>query len=230
MSIAGRTIYKVNSWATPDFDIKDPSLVLYLPLWYPDSETTGSTIISKDINRRSCSVTGAALGSQGRYFDGDDYINISDAPSLNPIDAITIMEWINPTSFGTDYTCPLGKGANEQWYFRLGTASQLISIQMNKESENIWRNVEHPTALVAGTWYHLVATYDGATMAIYLNTVKATNPHTGTIGVIANPLYIGNNATFWYFNGPIGEARIYNQALTAGEVMNDYLATKWRYQ
>ena len=208
----------------------DSQLVLYVPFW--DSRMKGSPIISQDIYSHSCSVTGAIWTPQGRYFDGvDDYINIPDAPSLNPTNAITIMEWINPTSFGTDYTCPLGKGGNEQWYFRLGTASQLISFQMNKQTEDVWRSVEHPTALVAGTWYHLVATYDGATIAIYLNTVKATNSVTGAIGVSADSLCIANlNTTTWYFNGSIGEARIYNRALTAGEVMNDYLATKWRYQ
>jgi hypothetical protein len=64
-------------------DIYDPSLVLYLP--FADHDMAGSTIISKDLNAHSCTVTGATWGSQGRSFDStyDDFISVPDSPSLN---------------------------------------------------------------------------------------------------------------------------------------------------
>jgi hypothetical protein len=49
----------------------------------------------------------------------------------------------------------------------------------------------------------------------------------------SNNLYIGsyNNGEYaQYFDGKIGITRLYNEALTASEVLNNYNADKGKYQ
>ena len=51
----------------------------------------------------------------------------------------------------------------------------------------------------------------------------------GDIDTSADDLNIGGQAGA-FLPGIIGEIRIYNRALTPGEIQHNYLATKWRYR
>jgi chitodextrinase len=72
-------------------------------------------------------------------------------------------------------------------------------------------------------WAHLATTYDGTTLALYVNGVlKATLPVTGAIGQSAGPLRLGGN-DIWdeWFAGVIDDVRVYDRALTPTEVQAD---------
>ena len=72
-------------------------------------------------------------------------------------------------------------------------------------------------------WSHLAATYDGATMRLYMNgALVSSQARTGAIATSANPLQIGGDSLYGqYFNGNIDEVRIYNRALTQAEIQAD---------
>jgi len=69
--------------------IRDTNLILFLPLY----ELDGATIRDKSAYGRSCPVTGAAFGSQGRLFDGSDD-QIDCGVIGQPLD--TVEMWLNP--------------------------------------------------------------------------------------------------------------------------------------
>src|SRR5205823_3984489 len=80
-----------------------------------------------------------------------------------------------------------------------------------------------PTGLGLNTWTHLAATFDGATVRLYVNGAEAvsqaqTAPLTPTAGTlqIGADSYTGEN-----FAGRIDEVRIYNRALSAAEIQTD---------
>ncbi|PIW91613.1 MAG: hypothetical protein COZ91_00770 [Candidatus Nealsonbacteria bacterium CG_4_8_14_3_um_filter_39_7] len=78
-----------------------------------------------------------------------------------------------------------------------------------------------------GVWYHIVGRWDGTDMRLFANGVDIGNPVslTGSILTTTNTLKIGKHYSLAsYFNGLIDEVRIYNRALTAGEVLNNYYA------
>lgn len=73
--------------------------------------------------------------------------------------------------------------------------------------------------LVVGTWSHAVLTFDGSRITIYLNGGNAqsstiTFSGTYTTGLAVSSLYGGGQ----YFTGSLDDVRIYNRALSAGEV------------
>ena len=83
-----------------------------------------------------------------------------------------------------------------------------------------------------GSWAHVVGIFNGVNALIYVNKVLTTG--TATAGPIdahsADDLLIGDRADSSYcFNGLTGEARIYNRALSAVEILHSYQSTKGRY-
>lgn len=72
-------------------------------------------------------------------------------------------------------------------------------------------------------WSHLALTYDGTNMRLYVNgALVATRAQTGPIATSNAPLRIGGNAVWGeWFAGQIDEARVYNRALSAAEVVTD---------
>ncbi|MBN1846643.1 MAG: LamG domain-containing protein, partial [Sedimentisphaerales bacterium] len=80
----------------------------------------------------------------------------------------------------------------------------------------------------AGTWHHVVATYDYSTMKIYVDgTERASLAASGLIGQTGDPLYIGakseavNPVSYPgdYYKGQLDDIRLYSYALTADEVL-----------
>jgi hypothetical protein len=86
--------------------------------------------------------------------------------------------------------------------------------------------VNSTTATVAGTWYHVAATYDGTTMRLYVNGVLENS--------LASSLSVENHTQQFalgklsngasYYSGLMDEAAVYGYALNAQQVTEHYLA------
>ena len=92
------------------------------------------------------------------------------------------------------------------------------------------------------TWYHLVHTYNGTTQYLYINGVLVTTYNSAASGNISYDtsntlLAIGadfngtgyNVGPSLYVNGKMPVIRIYNTALSAAQVLQNYNATKGRF-
>lgn len=177
------------------------------------------------------------------YFNGqNDYISVPNSSSLNPTDAITVSAWYKTTPFvgsGADpivnkafsshtepfYQYHLGVCGNQYWnaqsrfVFYLSINDQLDGV--NTE-ENLYS---------LNTWYHIVGTYDGTTIKIYVNGVLRTSKvHPGKMKDYGSDIYIGrhknvNNGTIYHLPGTIDDVRIYSRALSKDEIVNLFNAT-----
>lgn len=75
------------------------------------------------------------------------------------------------------------------------------------------------TVFATNTWYHVAATYDGATMKIYVNGVlDASKAQTGSFvsNGVFNIGYSFDNNRYW--NGKMDELRVWKRALTQAEI------------
>ncbi len=72
-----------------------------------------------------------------------------------------------------------------------------------------WRKVQHPTVLLANTWYHVAVTYDGATTRVFVNGFPGPAV---TIGAITQgPFFrIGGIPGYGFFNGDVDNVHISN--------------------
>jgi len=85
----------------------------------------------------------------------------------------------------------------------------------------------HAGTLNPGRWHHIVNTYDGANMIIYVDGIELGKiPKTGTVAVDTTiPVWIGGNPpdpTARAFDGQIDEIHVYARGLLASEVQQLY--------
>ena len=100
--------------------------------------------------------------------------------------------------------------------------------------DGAWRNTTG-FAPVVGTWYQIVGTYDGTTIRQYVNgaanggtlTYSGTPTSGGEIRMMRRWDDIVSTGNL--FNGNLAIARLYNRALTAAEILQNYNAQKGRF-
>jgi len=88
-------------------------------------------------------------------------------------------------------------------------------------------NIEGTVNLADGAWHHLVGTYDGTTMKLYVDGALAkTGAGGGFAGFLAGTIYLGRAAaSSVYTNGSVDEVRVSNMARPA-----DWIATEYSNQ
>lgn len=96
-----------------------------------------------------------------------------------------------------------------------------------------WRNTGgHQPVL--GIWYQYVGTYDGSNIVLYVNGQSfSSTAYTGTPqsggGIRIARRWDSTLSSVNLIDGSIPIARLYNRALTASEVLQNYNATKGRF-
>ena len=122
-----------------------------------------------------------------------------------------------------------GASGNEGWGLTTNGSNLLIDID---DGTNIHLTVQ---TIVVGTAYHFIAVWDRSANAIgYVNgeqkSVDGISSYSGSVSTSSN-LALGTYiaGTSWDLNGRIHLARIYNKALTAAEVTQNFRAVKGRF-
>jgi hypothetical protein len=150
-------------------------------------------------------------------------VTVADANSLDVKTGLTLEAWVKPAALGSVYRTVLLKERGTT-----GLAYALYaSSDTGKPVLQLWTGVDStlsgPAALPVNAWSHLAGTYDGAMLRLYVNgTLVATKAASGSIAVTANPLRFGGNAIWGeWFSGALDDLRVYNRALTGGEIATD---------
>ena len=161
------------------------------------------------------------------YDGNDDYMQTNfDPPTGNS----TYSAWVYWIS-SADAWKAIFNSANSTLYlwFGYGGSGQLFIHHHNTN------NTSHSTytgnsILSLDTWYHIAATWDGSAVKLYLNGVLQSTTTAGTPANItsADGIWIGryNND---YHGGRIGQLCVYSRALTAGQILQNYNASKERF-
>jgi len=122
-------------------------------------------------------------------------------------------------NFGTySYKMIVSDGLSQNFIAVNKNNSQLLfQIQANA------RITIYSDILSQNVWYHIVGTYDGIKMRIYVNGVeKGSDNLSGNIAASSMNIGWGQDDRFW--KGIIDEVRIYNRALSASEILERYNA------
>jgi hypothetical protein len=221
-------------------------LVLYLDAAntrsYPGTGTVWSDL-SRGGNNGSL-INGPTFNSANGgsiVFDGvNDYVRIPFAKNILPQTDITIFTWQYLTA--RDSTIMMasdGTGNNELILYNgfSGLLSDKFGVGINSPAGTTTWLVSNLTPPL-NIWTNICVTRNGTTVNLYFNAVfDNTNTQTGNIQPGNNsPLLIGVDADSGdegslgnYFNGRIAQTSIYNRALSATEVLQNYNATKGRY-
>ncbi|MDT8301428.1 MAG: LamG domain-containing protein [Sedimentisphaerales bacterium] len=202
----------------------DPDLAAH---WKFD-DGSGTTAVDSSGNGNDGVFVGDPQWVPGRLggaleFDGDDYLNCGNGPSLQIRDAITITFWFKVDAFQNTWEGFMAKGDDSYRASRgdgSGNATHMGISGTSTGGGNGWFN--GVTIVTGGQWHHYAATYDGAEGKIYIDGVlDVTSPGTGQINESSYDLYIGENsqATGRFFHGLLDDMRIYSRALMDVEIL-----------
>jgi hypothetical protein len=213
------------------------ALVLgYNNLWY-DNSTTGLT---------GSPTNGVTYNSDNNGYFNFDYTRSQSMafPSSSALQflgrsAYTLEAWVYPTRnpgqnnwtgiFNRESDTGTGRdgynlylngstGASVYWVTERFTTGTYINVTGTLDQ-----------SVVVNNWQHIVGVYDGAILYLYRNGVLLNSTaSTGSITNATQTLQIGRRDSN-YFGGRISNTKIYNRALTAGEIIQNFNALRGRY-
>lgn len=205
-------------------------LILYFDAANTKSYVSGSTTwndISRGGNNGTLVNGPTFTGSNGGaiMFDGvDDGVNLSSTITLGNGNW-TVSMWAYANSFPTNYGRLLSNNNSGPVSNAFGMASGKISYHSYLVS---WTQQLGNTTLNVGNWYNLVWVNTSGSMVMYVNGVADSNSFTSTTSNGGPINCIGKN---WAnsFSGRVATTQIYNRALSAQEILQNYNATKYRF-
>jgi hypothetical protein len=176
------------------------------------------------------------------YNGSSSQISVPDNPLLEPGSGSWTMEaWVNQSVSGNDVV--LGKfdngGLSQDVSYSFRTLGTVYYAQYGSGSgtgSSLFADSPRYTG-TTNTWYQIVYVFtNGGTKTIetFVNGVSIGSVSHGLSSILnsTNPLYIGsyNGGEFTqWFDGKIGIVRIYDKALSASEVSQNFDADKSKY-
>ena len=222
---------------------QDESLVLYLPF----DEGDGDEVEDLSMYGNDGTLQNDPEWVAGKYdsalefsINGMNWVQVPDDDTLDITEELTMMAWV------------LSKG--QDTYARIVDKNNPYMVELFSD-DTLWAYFEGggdytSTATVPrNEWAHVAVTYDGSDLRFYVNGELEDTLNAGvTLNVSENPLTIGNMTggavgnqgegnNVRPFFGAIDEVKIYNRALSDGEIAeamepaavqpSEKLATSW---
>jgi hypothetical protein len=164
----------------------------------------------------------AGLGNAIALNGSDMYVDLPIGPAISTMTNITVTAWVNWSGYGGDWQriFDFGTGTTANMYL---TPNAPGGMQFTIDAVNLDFYLNADT-LPTG-WQHVAAVIDSTsmTMQLYLNGIEIDSGETDTLPSDigdANQSWLGRSQyTDPYFNGSMDDVRIYDRALSAGEVL-----------
>ena len=191
-------------------------------------EGSGTALLDMALPANNATTVGAPTWAAGTYGQAlslsgaGQFATVADSADLDLTSAITMSAWIRPGKADTqDLIAKTVNGVPDGYQLSLAAPSSTgkVFVRFNNDAN---ARVDSATTYPSdgNTWIHVAATYDGSTIRIYYNGVEdGSRAWTGSIVANSTALGVGaqsNNAR--WFQGAIDDVRLYNRALSAGEI------------
>jgi hypothetical protein len=219
-----------------------------LMLWYDPSDIasypgSGTTITDLSPNPINGTLANLTYTSPALNYNGtSSQITIADTAKLEPGSGDWTMEaWFNTTAFKTGSAGvilgkfnPGGRSQDVSYSIRTNNTGALYA-QIGDGLGGFVNSTTYQTVL--STWAQVVYVWKNVatnTLETFINgaSIGSVNHSLASILNASANLYIGsyNGGEFaQWFNGKIGIVRLYNTALTASQVLQNYTANKSKY-
>lgn len=216
--------------ATTSFTITGNSVATNLGAWWKFEEGGAATTtadssgnnltgsLQTNASNRPVWTTSGKFGNALNFTGvASQGVTVSSATPLNPTAQITVAAWVNPIDWGGNRRI-VQKGTTDNQYRLLAETNKLVW-----DITNVGR-IES-TLPPVNQWSHIMGTYDGAQMRLYVNgQLVASAAETGAI-----PVVTGNGGVFYigtktlgstatdHMNGTIDDVRVYGRGFADTE-------------
>ena len=220
-------------WNSYSNSIVTANLQLYLDAGNPSSYS-GTGNIWYDLSGNGNDVTMQNSGNiswdNGGFFTltSNGYFNNTSTTNL-PIGSspYTLSVW---AQFGSSWGAQGMISVSDTWGG--GNSVNAFRTTGTNSLVNYWWGNDFAVSFSPASstaWFNFVATWDGTNRSIWVNGVQIGTQTAGGLNASNGVLYIGNTNNGEYLNGNIGQALIYNVALTSTEIMDNFDNTKSNY-
>ena len=150
-------------------------------------------------------------------------VTIPNSAAITPTNAVTYEAWAYPVEQKTANVVQMNdwNGNNiyqDKW---LGWRGGVTLANGTKFTIDWSHGGNRQPSLF--TWYHLVLTYDGSYLRLYVNGIEEKSlAFSGSLKTSTVPLIIGSAGTQKYFNGNIADVGMYQTALTPAQIASRY--------
>lgn len=218
-------------------------LVLHLDAASPKSYVSGGTVwtdLSRSGNNGTLTngPTFSAANGGSIVFDGvNDYVTLGNN-KYQYQDNYTIEAWcrfpnLPNNAGGCGARHPIVYNHDYGYNLLVGATGLLRFDTYNTVSNNAGAN--SLASVIGQNYFHAVGMKNGTTISLYLNGVfqNSGTLTTNAVYYINEPFVIGGyglcGGTRFYSTGNIAIIKIYNKALSSSEILQNYKATKARF-
>ena len=200
---------------------------------YPSTGTVWADVASGNDGTLTNWVDGDFTNDKMGYlgFDGSDGYCAVPGAAVDFRDKMSLFTWVNFNAEAGGGDAFIGKMKSSAAQYALEYASGAFKAALYVGS---WSGFTTSFSLSVGTWYYVGFTYDRVNVKTYGNAVlQTTTAETYSISGDSLNLTIGgggwNGGVARSVNVEIALVKLYNRALTAAEVAQNYNATKGRF-
>lgn len=197
------------------------------PRYWPEVNTsrTPSNVLSDLTNVNTANVNSLAYSSNSVFsFNGSSsYIDTNVTPNKDQGTISAFFKMDTLRDYNTIFDNSLGANDWECWVYATGQ----ITFRTNADSTDIRLD---KTGLLANVWYNVTITWTTTGAVMYINGEFAAEDTSATGRLQPSILGIGGaNAGNTKMQGQIPNFMVYNRALTANEVRQNFNALRGRY-
>jgi hypothetical protein len=198
---------------------------------YPGTGTTWRDLSGRGNNGTLTNgPTFSGIGKQASIvFDGvDDYVDCGTQIDLSQYSAFSVNVWVNSRSL-TGYKSAFAIANNPSgtgWQHWIGTNGSNFYVEMRSGGSD---KALTTSGAALNTWSHITTVWNGTTLFLYVNGVERSSIAASAITNTVKTLYIGYFPGFTVWDGYVSNTQIYNRALSAQEILQNYNATKGRF-
>ncbi|MFC2058326.1 LamG-like jellyroll fold domain-containing protein [Chloroflexota bacterium] len=231
--VTARDLAAVPNAMTPDsytFSMEvDPGLVLYTIPEY--TEPSATILEDHSIYENNGAFKGIGQpnwvqlpsGIWVMSFDGDDYVDLGSPDILeNLTSQFSISLWVHASAWlnaeGQIDFLSKYDGANKGFFFRYINYS--APHMRFYTGSGAGTSYAYAASLNAEQWYHLVGTWDGTNVNLYIDAVAGTSATAASLTETTKSLYLGraSYSSSRFYSGMMALVKIYNRVLDQNEI------------
>lgn len=202
--------------------------------YFQFNETSGGTAYDSSPNRNHGTISpGVALGQAGAPIEDGGLsfgfnsttggVVVVSSPELRPSTTLSLEAWVYRAATTDDYDVIAMHSLTNNWddgygmYYLGGNAVFYV---------NHWNNFKAQAPLPLNQWTHLVGTYDGSALRIYVNGVEASSTplsapisYPSSVATFRIGVGAGNN---YFWAGRLDEVAVYGAALTSTQIADHF--------
>jgi hypothetical protein len=198
---------------------------------YPKNGTTWYDVSGSNNGTLTNGPTFDSDNGGSIVFDGaDDYIYGTNNANLQLTSDLTVCAWVN---LGNNNNQGIFEKMRIGPYNGYGITKQDGYFKFWTASNNLFQyTISNTTYVNDSNWYYVVGRRENGVNRLFINSILQNDSKTPNLSDSGDVYVVGryySNANDYYLGGKISNIQVYNRALSASEVLQNYNAQKGRF-